>query len=279
VREAAAGAPAPAWLLRDEAYVPRPDREAFIDRSTRSLLGLMAMLRRRDGGGQAAGGSARGLVGIDARIGLVSSFLFVFLVSLSRGTLFLACTATLFLVLLSLQRGEVIRDVLTTSLAAAIFTLLIMLPSALWGNAANAARLTVKVLVCAACVRLYSAVTEPRRITRALAVFRVPDVLILVLDTTLRSLVLLGDLALSLLQALRLRSVGRNPDKTKALSGIAGTLFLKMHQMMGDMYAAMECRGFTGSYRAARAARLHVRDVLPLLADCLFVTAFFLMGA
>jgi hypothetical protein len=66
-----------------------------------------------------------------------------------------------------------------------------------------------------------------------------------------------------------------------------------MHGMATDMAASMECRGFTGTYRAPRAAGLRPADcpwarsfyrralpgALPLLADCLLVTAFFLMGA
>jgi cobalt/nickel transport system permease protein len=192
--------------------------------------------------------------------------------------LFLSCAGTLFLVVLSLHRGEVIRDVLKSSIAAGLFTLVIMLPSAFWGNAAGAARLTVKVLICAASVRFFSATTEWRRVTRALASYRVPDIFILVLDITLRSLALLGEHSLALLYALRLRSVGRNQAKTRALSGIAGTLFLRSRQMMEDMQAAMECRGFTGTYRTARAPGLRVFDCVPLLVGALVIGAFILMG-
>ena len=262
----------PDWLMRDEAYAPRPDRDAFIEKSIHTLLGLLAMLRRR-----VRDEAQRSRM--DPRVGLASTFLLVLLVSLSRSMVFIACVATLFLVVLSLQRGEIIRDVVTSSIAAGLFTLAIMLPSAFWGNAAGAVRLTMKALMCVASVRFFSATTEWRRVTRALASFGLPDIFILVLDITLRSLALLGELSLALLYALRLRSVGRNPAKTHALSGIAGTLFLKSRQMTEDMHAAMECRGFTGSYRAAHMPRLRVYDCLPLLIGVPLVGAFFLMGA
>jgi cobalt/nickel transport system permease protein len=262
----------PDWLLRDEAYAPHPDRDVFIDKSLHRLLGLLAMLRRRAGDGHQRSR-------LDPRVGLASTLLLVLLVSLSRGTVFLACVATLLLVVLSLQRGKIIRDVVMSSVAAGVFTLAIMLPSVFWGNAAGAARLTVKVLICVASVRFFAATTEWRRVTRALASFRVPDIFILVLDITLRSLALLGELSLALLYALRLRSVGRNPAKTHALSGIAGTLFLKSRQMTEDMHAAMECRGFTGSYKTARTPRLRVFGLLALLVGALFIVAFFLMDA
>ena len=259
----------PNWLLRDEAYAPRPDKDAFIDKGIRSFLSLLSVLRRRAGGGSEQGR-------IDARVGLACTFLLVLLVSLSQSMLFLACTATLVLVAVSLQRGQIIRDVMKSSVAAGLFTLAIMLPSAIWGNAAGASRLTIKVLVCVAAVRLFSAATEWRRVTRALASFRVPDIFILVLDITLRSLALLGELSLGLLYALRLRSVGRNPTKTRALSGIAGTLFLRSQQMTEDMHSAMECRGFTGDYRTARAPGLRLIDIVPVLIGAGLIGAFFL---
>jgi cobalt/nickel transport system permease protein len=262
----------PEWLLKDEAYTPPHDRDAFIDKSIRSLLAALAMLRRR-------AGDRYTRVGIDPRFGLASTFLLGLVVSLSRSMPFLVCAGTLLLVILSLHRAEIIREVVLSSLAAGLFTLAIMLPSAFWGNAAGAERLTVKVLICVASVRYFSATTEWRSVTRALASFRVPDIFILVLDITLRSLALLGELSLALLHALRLRSVGRNPAKTHALSGIAGTVFLKSRQMAEDMHAAMECRCFTGSYRTARAGRLGVVNLLPLVVDALLVGAFFLMGA
>jgi len=264
--------PTPDWLLRDEAYAPRPDRDAFIDKSIRTLLRVLGMLRRRTDGANARGG-------IDPRVGLVTALAVVVLVSLSRSAVFLACAGVLLLVILSLQRGEVIRDVSRPSFAAGLFTAAIMLPSAIWGDPAGAVRLTLKVLICVASVRLFSATAEWRGITRAISAFRVPDIFILVLDTTLRSLALMGELSVALLYALRLRSVGRNPRKTTALSGVAGTLFLKSRRMMEDMQSAMECRGFTGSYRASRMPRLRVLDCLPLLLPALLAGVFFMTGA
>jgi cobalt/nickel transport system permease protein len=263
---------APDWLLRDEAYAPRPDRDAFIDKSIHALMRLLGLLRRRT--------DDRGKQGrIDPRVGLTSTLLLILLVSLSRSTLFLSCVGTLLLVVVSLHRGEIIRDVAQSSIAAGLFTLAIMLPSAFWGNAAGAVRLTVKVLISVASVRLFSATTEWRRLTRALAFFRAPNIFILVLDITLRSLALLGELSLALLYALRLRSVGRNPAKTHALSGIAGTLFLRSQQMTVDMHAAMECRGFIGSYRTGHAPSLRVLDCLPMVLDGALVGLFLLTGA
>jgi cobalt/nickel transport system permease protein len=79
--------------------------------------------------------------------------------------------------------------------------------------------------------------------------------------------------------ALKLRSVGRNAGKTASISGIAGTLFLKSKEMAEEMYAAMECRGFTGEYRAAGGWRLGFRDIALGTAVALLAVAFFFVRA
>ena len=64
-------------------------------------------------------------------------------------------------------------------------------------------------------------------ISLALSSIHIPDIFILVLDLAIKYISLLGGLVLDMLYALKLRSVGRNRDKTASLSGVAGTVFLK----------------------------------------------------
>lgn len=70
----------------------------------------------------------------------------------------------------------------------------------------------------------------------------------LFLITTLRNILLLGQMAENLLTALKLRSVGRNHHKVRAISGVLGVLFLHSRYLSAQMYEAMVCRGFTGQY-------------------------------
>ena len=253
-------------------YAPRSDRDAFIDQSIRTFLSLLSRIRSR------AGGAQRKAL-IDARVKLVSLLLLILFTSLSHRLLFVGICGTFVLVTLSLSRREVIPDVLNAGFVAAGFTFVILLPSIFWGNLVGAVMVTTKVLICVAAARLLSATTEWRALTRALGAFRIPDLFILVLDFTLRYIILLGALSLDMLYALKLRSVGRNKDKTGSLSGIAGTLFLKSRDMAEDTYTAMECRGFAGTYRAGRLPALRLTDALVLVADAAFVCAFAFLGA
>jgi cobalt/nickel transport system permease protein len=252
-------------------YAPCSDRDAFIDKSIRSFLSLLSRIRSQTV-------DTQGKAFIDARVKLVSLFLLILFTSLSHRLLFVALCGTAILVILSLSRGEVILDILKIALAVAGFTFVIFLPSIFWGNLFGALMVTAKVLICVAATRFLSASTEWRALTRALGAFRFPDVFILVLDITLRYIILLGAMSLDMLYALKLRSVGQNRDKTGSLSGIAGTLFLKSRIMAEDTYSAMECRGFTGTYRAPGLPALRTADAFVLSADFVLICTFAWFG-
>jgi cobalt/nickel transport system permease protein len=114
-----------------------------------------------------------------------------------------------------------------------------------------------KVFACVLAVNILSASTRWDHIIGALKRFRFPDLFIFVFDITIKYIVMLGEFALQMLYALKLRSVGKNRSKYGSIGGVGGTLFIKSRDMSEDMYYAMECRGFTGEYRADGQIPLH----------------------
>ena len=156
----------------------------------------------------------------------------------------------------------------------------IFLPSALWGNWPGVLAVAAKVLLSVAAAALVSATASWSEISLALSSIHIPDIFILVLDLAIKYISLLGGLVLDMLYALKLRSVGRNRDKTASLSGVAGTVFLKSKEAADEMYAAMECRGFSGTYRVAVRSGLSARDYVFIIANVLILSVFFfLQGA
>ena len=211
---------------------------------------------------------------------LVSSFLLILFVSLSRSIYFLAIVGTYELVVMCLMSGPKIAKVLKTSFVASLFAFVIFLPSALWGNWPGVLAVAAKVLLSVAAAALVSATSPWSEISRALSSIRVPDIFILVLDLAIKYISLLGGLVLDMLYALKLRSVGHNTDKTASLSGVAGTVFLKSKEAADEMYAAMECRGFSGTYGVAVRSGLSARDYLFIAVNALILSLFFfLQGA
>lgn len=264
--------PVPAWLLKDEAYLPRADREIFLDRSILSLLAVLSKARSHGGTGEAGRRT-------EPLVKLVSAFVVLLLVSLTRSPFFLGVAGTGLLAILALQPAGRIAQVLKTTLAAGTFTVLVLLPAVFWGRGGHPAMITVKVLLSVASVKLVSATTVWATVPGAFKRLGVPDLFLLVFEVTLKYIHLLGEFALAMLYALKLRSVGRNPGKAASLSGIAGTLFLKSKEMAEDMYEAMECRGFTGEYLAAGRPSLGLREAALGAATALLAAAFFFLGA
>ncbi|MCR5792382.1 MAG: energy-coupling factor transporter transmembrane protein EcfT, partial [Lachnospiraceae bacterium] len=91
---------------------------------------------------------------------------------------------------------------------------------------------------------------------------------------TLKYIVLLGDLCLQILYALRLRSVGRNNQKHTSAGGVLGVTFLKSREMAGEMFQAMECRGFEGEYVVSKEKGIHITDVIYLLAATVIIVIY-----
>lgn len=264
--------PLPEWLSRSEDYVPQADTDHFIDRSILSFLGVLVGIRNRASDGQVAHERA-----VHPSLRLLSSLILILFVSLSRSIYFLAVVGTYELVIICLMSGPKIAKVLKTSFVAALFAFVIFLPSALWGNWPGVLAVAAKVLLSVAAAALVSATSSWGEISRALSSIRVPDIFILVLDLAIKYISLLGGLVLDMLYALKLRSVGHNGDKTASLSGVAGTVFLKSKEAAEEMYAAMECRCFSGNYRIAARARLAARDYAFIVVNAFVIALFFFL--
>jgi cobalt/nickel transport system permease protein len=155
-----------------------------------------------------------------------------------------------------------------------LFTFFILLPSAFSGNVHNCIMITTKVFATITAVNILSNTTKWNAVTGALKKFFIPDIFILVLDITIKYIVMLGDFSLEMFYALKLRSVGKNTVKHKSISGIAGTIFIKSKEMAEDMYSAMECRGYTGEYRSKSKDAFSWRDGASVLYSALIVFVF-----
>ena len=149
-----------------------------------------------------------------------------------------------------------------------------LLPSLFIGSRNSSTLMTVKVFATVAVLNILTRTTRWNDITGALRFFHAPDLFILVLDITIKYIMMLGEYALSMLYSLKMKSVGKNRRKYTSLSGIAGTMFIKSREMAEDMYSAMECRGFTGEYRSHRSLRLGLSDYGFILANTGIAIAF-----
>ena len=261
----------PEWLLKAENYQAQADRDTFIEKSILALLSVLARIRRQ-------GGSKSHQVALNPALKMAVAFILIVLLSLSRSFTFVVIVNVYMIALLSMMEAEAIIKILKVSAVMAVFTFVILIPALLMGNTYSSMMLTAKVLATVMAVNMLSHSTKWHDLTNALKTFYVPDMFILVLDITIKYIVLLGDFSLNMLYALKLRSVGRNKSKYTSLSGIAGTLFIKSKEMAEEMYAAMECRGFTGEYKVNRKFKFAWADALFAVFNSSFMFLYFYLG-
>jgi cobalt/nickel transport system permease protein len=261
----------PAWLASRESYEPRPDRGRYLEKSLLSILGVLAALRERPGRGKVR-------ERLRPELKLASTFLLILLVSLSRSLLFLEAAAAFELGCLCLLRGEVIARVLEKVAAAGFFALVILLPAFLIGRGAGVPVLCAKVLLAMLAAALFSTTTAWPSVAAAFSALRVPDLFVMTLDMAVKYISLLGELVLEMLDALKLRSVGRDDRKVESLSALAGTLFLKSKEAVESQHQAMECRCFSGTYRRTSRAGFGWRDATFTAFNLLLVAFFVACG-
>lgn len=257
----------PEWLMK-ESNTRTFDRDPFLDKS---IIGLLSMLSRlRSNSEQIKSGED-----INAALKVLFTILFSVMISASKNHTFTVTAGVFLLVLLSLMSGLEIRKILKVSLAVSIFTFIIILPSAFFGNSYSTSVIPSKVFLTVTAVSMLSASTRWNEITAALKTFFVPDLFIMVLDITMKYILLLGEFSLNMFYALKMRTIGRIKGKTTALSGIAGTMFLKSVEMAEDMHNAMRCRGYTGEYQVKTKFRWKNADLLYLAANLSLIFIFF----
>lgn len=258
----------PEWLLNKEDYIPPKSKDAFINKSILSILGVLTKFRLHME-------HKVNKFGINAATKVVATLFLILMVSLSRNIEFLIVIGAFLFFMVSLQTVAEIKYILRVSLLAAIFTFIILVPSILMGNKNNSSIIVFKVLETVTLVSITSCTTRWNDITRVLKLFFIPDIFIFVLDMTMKYIVILGEFALNMLYSLKLRSIGKNKNKSTALSGIIGTMFLKSKEMAEEVYGAMECRGFTGEYKSNRKERFRLNDAICVLVVIGFGVAYF----
>jgi cobalt/nickel transport system permease protein len=257
----------PDWLTNKELYIPQADKDTFVNKSILSLLTVVSKIKTQDS-------SYNDKYQVNAALKVAFTFIMLILLSVSRSFHFVIIIEVYLLVILSIMKANDIVKILKVSLVMTVFTFVIMLPAFIRGNSYSGIMITLKVFATITAIGILTHSTKWSSITSSLKKFMLPDLFILVLDITIKYIVMLGDFTLNMLYSLKLRSVGKNKSKYTSLSGIAGTMFLKSKEMAEEMYYAMECRGFTGEYHVYDKSGFSVTDIIYLIINLGIILIF-----
>lgn len=230
----------PDWLKEQEEYNAPQDRDGFLTRSILSLMSMLASFRAKT----ISYGSK-----YPAPLKLIVCLAMILTTSLARNMLIVYVILAILLAHICFLSGELLVRTIMTSLAAALLSAVILIPAVFLGSPQSMLTVSTKVFVSVGLIGLLASTTEWNKLTAGLAAFHIPDVFIFTLDITLKYIVILGNISMDMLNALKLRSIGRNKSKAQSVSGVLGVTFLKSRQMSEEMFQAMQCRGFEGEYR------------------------------
>lgn len=261
----------PEWLFKHENYNAQFDKDTFVNKSILSLLSILSRIKTQDS-------AITAKYKVNAIFKVAFTFLLAVLISMSRSFTFVIVINVYFLVILSMMQVKDIVKILKVSFAMTFFSFVVLLPAVFWGNSYSVVMITSKVFATITAVNILSHTTRWDAITSSLKRFFVPDIFIFVLDITIKYIVMLGDFALNMLYALKLRSIGKNKSKYASLSGIAGTMFIKSKEMAEDMYNAMECRGFTGEYQVYSNFKFAIADFIYIMINVGIIFIYLYLG-
>ncbi len=259
------------WLYQEDTYTPVRDRKLYIDRSILSILGTVSRIRHEEKGHWG------GIYAVSPPAKFVCTLALIILLSLSRNIYFTAFADSCAILMASLLVMSDLKRIAAVTSVVILFSFILLLPSMLMGNIHNSIMICMKIAGSVLLLNILSHSTKWINITRSLKLIRIPDIIILIIDITMKYIVILGNFAVNMLYALRLRSVGKEEGKHRSISNILGVLFIKSKEMAEMTYHAMECRCFSGSYSTKMKFTFKARDFLYILFILFICAGFFLM--
>lgn len=257
----------PEWLSVKDNYLPKEERNLYIEKSIFSLIKAISIIRQNK--------NQDGLVySINPTLKVITVIVMILCVSISRSFIYLFIVDIYVLINLFLMEKKLRKRIMFKSFIFPLITLIALIPSMFYGNIFNSLLLFQKLTITVLIMNLLSHNTKWSEISRSLKLLFIPDIFIWIMDITIKYIVLLGEHSINLLYALKLRSIGITSNKYNSLTGIMGNLFIKSYKASEEMFYAMECRGFVGEYTTKVNLKLKKVDYVYLAINIFLITLF-----
>lgn len=231
----------PEWLLEKDNYIPKKDKNLYIEKSIFSLIKTISIIRQSKS-------QDKLIYSINPTLKVISTILNIILISLSRNVIYLLILDMYLLINLSLMEKRARKRLFLRACIFPFITLIALIPSMFYGNVYNSLLLFQKMITTIFLINLLSHNTKWSEINKSLKLLFIPDIFIWTMGITIKYIVILGEYSINLLYALKLRSIGTTSNKYKSLTEIMGNLFIKSYKISEEMFHAMECRCFVGEY-------------------------------
>ena len=139
----------------------------------------------------------------------------------------------------------------------------------------TASFLILRVETAATLALLLVFTTPWNHVLKALRIFRVPVVFVVILGMTCRYILLMLETAHEMFESRRSRTVGvlNGQERRRLATASAGVLLGRTFQLSGDVYLAMQARGYRGEVYVLDDFQMTARDWSALAAFAAFTAA------
>lgn len=258
------------WLLKDQEFTAENSKDSFIRKSIVVFSKLLKNIRRENKKNSF-------IYKINSAFKLTGVIINLVMILLSRNFIFLIILNILFVFgLLNINKKDRMK-IFLMSLIFPAFTFVILIPSVYSGNYINSFFIFYKVFLNILCINIlitYSCTWQ--EVVNSFRIFLIPDIFIWIFELTVKYILLLGEYTVEVLQALKLRAVGRSAKIKKTIFPVMGNMFLTSVKMSEEMVDAMTCRGFTGEYKLKREQKLHKEDYFFIIIEMVIIAGFYL---
>ena len=248
----------------------------FLERNVAALAGSLDHAARADETARRHGL----LQGLDPRVKIVGLFGWILVAAGTRRLAVVAILFTLALALAVLSRVSLRRSLLRAWTGVLVFTGSVALPAVFltpgpvvfvlpllhWTVTATgtlaAARLVARAETTATLAAVLVLTPPWTHLLKALRILRVPRVAVVILGMTHRYIFLLLGLAREYFEARRSRQVGRlgRAQHRQIAVATAGVLLGRSLALSGEVFLAMQSRGFRGEVHLLQNSRFRTRD-------------------
>ena len=187
----------PDWMLSQEKYMPSKDKEAFLSKSIKSVLAVLARLKFQEG--------KDGRFSATPSLKLFYTILFIVLTACSKNYLFTLIMCATVTVRLAFFSAKSIRQILSGTAGAVTLSVFVLFPAVFMGNPQTLMNITSKVYVSVTLIGILSAGTSWNKLTGSMRTFKIPSLFIFTLDITLKYISVLGEICVDILTSVGLR--------------------------------------------------------------------------
>ena len=209
-------------------------------------------------------------------IRLLEFMILTIVISLSKNLIFLWITSLFFLSKLALFKGSTIISVVKRLFILCLLSFVFILPGVIFANNVNPSLFLFRVGVNLLNLSIFSASTPFPSLVKALRQLGMPMLFVQTMDICYKYIYVLGNVTVSIIEAVKLRCIGMKEDK-RLVGAIIGQLYLSTDRYTRELYEAMVLRGYNLNNLRKKRLSFNRYDLLSVLRTVVLLIVFIVL--